>query len=77
MLRIDEEKSKLEKKIEQMDNVNDIIKNHIYTILVIENMVIGRVSEIEAYYIAQSKNMVKILSSIKTFFKPSTGTKTK
>lgn len=65
---IDDEKKKLVKKIKGMKGI-DIVKEYIFTILTIENLLIDFLDRVEQYYIHQAKNMSKIFDSLKKFFK--------
>jgi hypothetical protein len=65
------EKKKLKQKIKEDGDIKDIdvLKEYVFTILNIENMLINYVDDTEKYFVHLAKNMSKIFSSLKKFFK--------
>jgi hypothetical protein len=65
---IDDEKKKLRHKIKDMRGI-EIIREYVFTILTIENILIDRVDKLEQYFINLAKNIRKIFISLRNFFK--------
>jgi hypothetical protein len=65
---IDAEKKKLTQKIKTIDD-SEVVGEYILTILTIENILTDYMDEIEKYFIHLAKNMSKIHTSLKIFFK--------
>lgn len=70
-LKIEDEKKKLKQKIKENEDIKgmDVLKEYVFTILNIENLLIDYVDDIEKYFVHLAKNMSKILNSLNTFFK--------
>jgi hypothetical protein len=68
---IEDVKKKLKKKIKDADNIKDIdvLKEYVFTVLNIENMLINYVDDTEKYFVQLAKNMSNIFNSLKKFFK--------
>jgi hypothetical protein len=58
----------LKQKIKDTEGI-DVLKEYVFTILNIENLLIDYVDDMEKYFVYLAKNMSKILNSLKTFFK--------
>jgi hypothetical protein len=65
---IDEEKKKLKHKIGDKRGI-EVIREYIFTILTIENILIDRVDKLEHYFIHLAKNIRKLFISLRNFFK--------
>lgn len=61
------EKKKLKQKTKNMNGM-DKLKEYVFTILTIENLLIDHIDRLEKYYIHLAKNMSKIFDSLKKFF---------
>lgn len=71
VVMIDNEKKKLKQKIKNNKDMNDmdIVKEYVFTVLNIENLLIDHVDDVEKYFVHLAKNMNKIFNSLKKFFK--------
>lgn len=68
--KIEDEKKKLKKKIKAGGIKDmDILKEYVFTILNIENLLVDHVDNTEKYFVHLAKNMSKIFNSLKKFFK--------
>lgn len=65
--KIEVEKKKLKQKTKNMNGM-DKLKEYVFTILTIENLLIDHIDRLEKYYIHLAKNMSKIFDSLKKFF---------
>jgi hypothetical protein len=66
--KIEEEKEKINKTNKNIDDIC-VVKEYIFTILTIENILIEFIDELEKYFIHLAKNMRKIFECLKKFFK--------
>jgi hypothetical protein len=69
--RIEDEKKTLKQKIKDTRGIKDmdVLKEYVFTVLNIENLLIDYVNDMEKYFVHLAKNMSKILISLKKFFK--------
>jgi hypothetical protein len=69
--KIDDEKKKLKQKIKDTEDIKDmdVLKEYVFAVLNIENLLINHVDDTEKYFVHLAKNMSMIFNSIKKFFK--------
>jgi hypothetical protein len=69
--KIEDEKKKLKQKIKDSKDIKDmdVLKEYVFTVLNIENLLINYVNDMEKYFVHLAKNMSKIFNSLKKFFK--------
>lgn len=67
-LDIENEKKELDSRVKNQTGLN-VIKEYIFSILTVENMIIDHIDGIEKYFIHLAKNMQIICEGLKKFFK--------